>query len=135
MVRIFIFLLALAWGGCGSGETELGEKPANLIPDDTMAQMLVQVHLNEARVAKYGLGSADSANIVYNRLHMQMLKQYGVDTAAYTQSYIYYSAKPALLAGIYEKVVEQLKEQQKKQEKQFGGGKPSSSSQPSSKPI
>jgi hypothetical protein len=134
--------LALIWIGCGSGETELGEKPANLVPKSKMAQMLAEVHLNEARVAKYSLGSTDSANIVYNRMHMQMLRQFEVDTATYTQSYIYYSANPALLAGIYEQVIEVLKEKQKKSEKQFGGkstggSQPTGSGKPtgSSKPI
>jgi Domain of unknown function (DUF4296) len=125
----FLHIALLAMVGCNSGKTELGRKPDKLVPEPKMAQMLAQVHFNEARVAKYSLGSADSASIVYNRLHMQMLKQFGVDTAAYTKSYIYYSANPALLASIYEQVLEELKTRQKKAEKQFGG-KPTGSGKP-----
>lgn len=103
--------------GCGSSESQLGEKPANLVPEETMANILMQVHLNEARISKYGLSSSDSASILFNRLQAKTLKQYGVDTSAYTKSYIYYSARPADLARIYERVVEQLKEAQKAKEK------------------
>lgn len=102
---------------CQQAKPELGDKPANLVSEEKMAQILTQVHLNEARVSKYGLSSADSSSVIYNRLHLQTLKQFGVDTAAYTHSYIYYSARPDLLARIYEKVVDDLKEVQKKREK------------------
>lgn len=82
-----------------------------------MVKILTQVHLNEARISKYGLRSSDSSMIVFNRLQLRALKQAGVDTSAYTQSYIYYSARPEELARIYERVVEQLKESQKAREK------------------
>ncbi|MEZ0608397.1 DUF4296 domain-containing protein [Fibrella sp. WM1] len=111
---VFFGLMAL---GCGSSESQLGEKPANLVPEETMVKILAQVHLNEARISKYSLGSTDSASILFNRLQAKTLKQYGVDTSAYTKSYIYYSARPADLARIYERVVEQLKEVQKAKEK------------------
>ena len=79
-----------------------------------MADILVEVHLTEARVSKLGLVSTDSAALVFKRLHFATLKKFEVDTAAYTRSYIYYSSRPTLLAGIYEDVVAQLKEAEKK---------------------
>ncbi|GAA4405835.1 hypothetical protein GCM10023187_24640 [Nibrella viscosa] len=84
--------------------------PANLIPKETMVEILTDIHLAEARVSKLALGSSDSSAIVYRRLERDIFKKHKVDTAAYNQSYTYYSAQPKLMEEIYKQVVENLQE-------------------------
>jgi glutamine cyclotransferase len=102
--------LGLLFVRCTSeGQTKLGEKPANLVEEDKMASILTEVHLSEARVSKMALTSADTSAMVYKRLHTNILKKFDVDTASYTQSYVYYAAHPDKLTKIYEQVLEKLK--------------------------
>ena len=94
-------------------QPETSRKPEGLLDTPTMVRILTQVHLNESRVGKLGLASSDSSSLIYNYLHLATLKKAGVDTGAYNQSYTYYSARPALLAGIYQQVVDSLKTREK----------------------
>lgn len=116
--------MALLLVRCSGTSNELGAKPDNLVEADKMANILVEVHLSEARVAKLGLTSTDSAALVFKRLQTATLKKFDVDTAAYTQSYIYYSARPAKLAGIYEKVLDKLKVIERKASANVGKRQP-----------
>ena len=95
---------------CNSGNpTELGAEPANLVDEDKMAGILTEVHLSEARITKLNIGSSDTSALLFKRLHTQTLKKFDVDTASYSQSFVYYSAHPDQLAKIYEQVVDKLK--------------------------
>lgn len=85
------------------------KRPDNMIPREQMADILADIHLAEARVSRLGLGSSDSSNIVYKRLEKQILKKFKVNTAAYTDSYIYYSAHPVEMDTLYKRVLEILK--------------------------
>jgi hypothetical protein len=104
------FCLCLLLGQCTSdGPTKLGDKPANLVDEDKMADILAEVHLSEARISKMAIGSADTSALLFKRLQSNILKKFGVDTASYTQSFVYYSARPDKLSKIYEQVIENLK--------------------------
>ncbi|RYF73119.1 MAG: DUF4296 domain-containing protein [Cytophagaceae bacterium] len=100
-----------------SGTPELGAEPANLVDEDKMADILTQVHLSEARIIKLTIRSSDTSALLFKRLQTQTLKKFDVDTATYTQSFVYYSSRPAKLAKIYEQVIEKLKvvEKEKKE--------------------
>ncbi len=87
------------------------KRPDNLIPDDQMADILTEVHLAEARVSRFSLRSIDSSNIAYKHLESQIFKKFGVDTATYRKSYIFYSSHPADMEAIYQRVTEKLKKQ------------------------
>ncbi|MEZ0540379.1 DUF4296 domain-containing protein [Fibrella arboris] len=106
------------------GANELGAKPANLVDEDKMAAILTEVHLSEARIAKLSIGSSDTSTLLFKRLQTQTLKKFNVDTSAYTQSFVYYSSRPAKLASIYEQVVEQLKAIEKEKADKAGKTKP-----------
>lgn len=87
------------------------KRPDNLIPDDQMADILTEVHLAEARVSRFSLRSIDSSNIAYKHLESQIFKKFGVDTATYRKSYIFYSSHPADMEAIYQRVTQKLKKQ------------------------
>jgi hypothetical protein len=83
--------------------------PENLIPENQMADILTEVHMAEARVSRLSLRSVDSSNIAYKHLESQIFKKFGVDTARYRKSYIFYSSHPADMEAIYQQVTEKLK--------------------------
>ncbi|UFH54965.1 DUF4296 domain-containing protein [Spirosoma sp. KNUC1025] len=84
------------------------ERPDNLIDKNRMADILTEVHMAEARVSRLSLGSIDSSNIAYKHLETQIFRKFGVDTAAYRKSYIFYSSHPAEMEAIYKQVVGKL---------------------------
>ena len=87
------------------------KRPGNLIPDDQMADILTEVHLAEAQISRLSLRSIDSSNIAYKHLESQIFKKFGVDTATYRKSYIFYSSHPADMEAIYQRVTEKLRKQ------------------------
>lgn len=89
-----------------------------------MASILTEVHLAEARVSKMAVGSADTSALLFKRLHTNTLTKYDVDTASYTQSFVYYSARPEKLAKIYEQVLDKLKAIEKEKAAKSGKTKP-----------
>ncbi len=85
------------------------KRPENLIPDDKMADILTEVHLAESQVSRLSLRAVDSSNIAYKHLESRIFKKFGVDTATYRKSYIFYSSHPADMEIIYKRVTEKLK--------------------------
>lgn len=107
-----------------SGPADLGAEPANLVDEDKMADILAEVHLSEARIAKLAIASSDTSALLFKRLHTQTLKKFDVDTASYSQSFVYYSAHPDQLAKIYEQVVDKLKAVEKEKAAKASKSKP-----------
>ncbi|ARK11556.1 DUF4296 domain-containing protein [Fibrivirga algicola] len=116
--------LSLLLVQCNSGSTELGAEPANLVDEEKMANILTEIHLAEARVSKMAIPSTDTSTLLFKRLQSQTLKKFDVDTASYTKSFIYYSARPAKLAKIYEQVVEKLTVIERKKAERSSKSKP-----------
>lgn len=84
-------------------------RPDKLIPAERMADILVEVHIAEARVSRMGMTATDSSNAVYRRLERDIFRRLTVDTAAYTASYSFYAAHPEDMERIYNRVTEILK--------------------------
>ena len=84
------------------------KQPDGLIDEDRMADILTEVHIAEARVSRLSLTSIDSSQIAYKHLESQIFRKFGVDTAAYRKSYIFYSSHPEDMATIYKRVTENL---------------------------
>ena len=89
------------------------KKPDNLINADQMANILTEVHLTETRVSRLSLRSSDSSNIVYKQLEAKFLKKFGVDTASFRASYVFYSSHPREMEQIYKRVVDNLQNKSK----------------------
>ncbi|WP_026260571.1 DUF4296 domain-containing protein [Spirosoma luteum] len=83
-------------------------KPAGLIEEGKMAEILTEVHMAEARVSRLSLTSLDSSQVAYKHMETQIFKKFGVDTAAYRKSYIFYSSHPANMEVIYKQVTQSL---------------------------
>lgn len=84
------------------------KRPDNLIDEDRMVDILTEIQVIEARTSRLSLGSTDSAYIAYKHQENQVFRKFRVDTAAYRKSYIFYSAHPADMEAIYEKITARL---------------------------
>lgn len=100
-------LLLIGWlvSACTAPENK---PPDNLLSEDKMADILTEVHLAEARISRVNLRSVDSSQIAYKHLEDKIFKKFGVDTATYRKSYIFYSSHPANMEAIYKQVTEKL---------------------------
>ncbi len=107
---LFRYLWALLLGGwlATACTNPTDSKPAGLVEEGAMAEILTEVHLAEARVSRLGLTSIDSSQVAYKHLEKQIFKKFGVDTAAYRKSYVFYSSHPADMEIIYKQVTQSL---------------------------
>ena len=78
-----------------------------------MADILTEVHMAEARISRINLRSVDSSHIAYKHLEDQIFRKFGVDTATYRKSYIFYSSHPTNMEAIYKQVTEKLQKKTK----------------------
>ncbi|MCY7351508.1 MAG: DUF4296 domain-containing protein [Cytophagaceae bacterium] len=107
--KVIILALTLALTACGADD-----RPDDLIPTGTMAQILHDVHLGEQRVSQLGLHSQDSSLVVYHQLEKRIYKKYNVDTATYRRSYLYYASQPKLYQEIYKAVIDSLQAEERR---------------------
>nr|WP_262908731.1 DUF4296 domain-containing protein [Hymenobacter translucens] len=86
---------------------EEAQAPDQLLTKERMVQLLIQVHLNEARVEASRL-SADSSRALYNKLHQELLWNKEVTDSVFRASYHYYAVHGKDLEEIYTTVVDSL---------------------------
>jgi hypothetical protein len=80
--------------------------------EDTMAEILTEIHLAEAKVSKMKFRSPDSSALVFKRLEDQIFKKHEIDTLEYRNSYEYYASDVKMWKRIYMKVNENLNSQE-----------------------
>lgn len=107
-IPALFFLIILH--GCSIAESVTGPE----YNEDTMAEILTEIHLAEAKVSKMRFRSPDSSSMVFKTLENQILKEHNIDTLEYRISYEYYASDVKMWKRIYQKVNENLnsKEQQ-----------------------
>ncbi|AQG82571.1 hypothetical protein AWR27_18445 [Spirosoma montaniterrae] len=106
MQRILTLFLVWVTMACSPPNDD---RPDNLIPADQMARILTEIHMAESRISRLSLASTDSANMAYKHLEKKIFTKFKVDTAAYTNSYVYYSSHPREMEAIYKRVTDNLK--------------------------
>ena len=94
-----LFLLLLA--ACSDLASE-----APPVPDSTMVDVLVVLHLAEQREAL----QADLSPA----LRDSVLARHGLDTATYADAIAFYAAHPERYAGLYEDVIERLETERRR---------------------
>ena len=107
-MRLRFILLTFWLSACGSDN-----KPENLIPEDKMAKILTEIHILEAQVTNLHFQHEDSSVFVYQRMKVNMLKKFNMDTATFKNSFQYYVINPDKMKGIYVEVKKQLEAQKK----------------------
>lgn len=88
--------------------TGTSKPPADILSKEKIAEILVDIHMAESRVAKMNLRSMDSSVVVYNKLQQDIWAKYDVDSALYKKSYAYYASNPEEMSGVYEIVTQNL---------------------------
>lgn len=122
MKRLFYTLFCLALLGCQKQEDTT--KPADMIPEAKMVQILADVHVMESLIES-NISYPDTAVMVYNREHKNILKKHGVSNAQFTRSYNYYGSHLEEMDKLYEIVLDTLTAREAKLTKK--GGSPEGS--------
>ena len=90
--------------GCGQS-TE--KRPADLLPEQQMVQILADVHIAEARIENHIL-YPDTALMVFNKEQKQILAQHGVDEEEFRKTYRYYLDNLGQMDRLYEIILDTL---------------------------
>jgi hypothetical protein len=104
MKHLLFIIILLSLSGCGGIKDN---KPADLIPEEKMIEILTDIHIADAVVEqKYTTQKPDLP--LTNALYTRIYKNYGITAARYKSSYKYYEAHPALMDKIYTQVITEL---------------------------
>lgn len=104
------FLLINVIVGFGCSQTLKNE---DVIPPAKMTELLIDIHILEARVDKLRLPN-DSAFAIYNTLEKEIFDQNDLTKLEYERSYQHYLSNPKQLDQIYAVVVDSLNVIQKR---------------------
>jgi hypothetical protein len=109
--KIFLLLSLISiLLGCGKHS----DKPKDALDPKTMAKILADIHLIEAKVSRLSFQDYDSTKVVYKELERQIMVKYKTDTARYRASYNYYVTNPEAMTAIYDQTLKNLEEIKKK---------------------
>jgi len=86
--------------------------PQNIIPKDTMALMMTDVQIAEAKIVG-NLDKDGKSKINPQEYYYEIYQKYQINEKKFKESFTFYTAHPELFDEIYEEVVTQLKKQQK----------------------
>jgi len=119
--RLFSILFCLALLGCQQQEST--QKPADLVPEDKMVQILSDVHVMEALIES-NIPYPDSAVMTYNKQHKAILQKYGVSSGQFQKTYQYYGENLTEMDRLYEIILDTLTAREAKLVAQGGSTKP-----------
>ena len=105
MKRLFYILFCLALLGCQQQEDTA--KPAGMVPEAKMVQILADVHVMESLI-EATINYPDTAVMVYNKEHKKILEKYGVEQAAFRNTYNFYGANLQEMDRLYEIILDTL---------------------------
>jgi len=89
------------------------DKPER-IEEKKMAQILADIHLDEANIGSMGISSMDSSLLMYHFLERKTLKRHGVDSLAFVKSFESYAKEPEDFIQLYAQVKLVVAEKRKK---------------------
>ena len=87
---------------------ESPKPPPGTLSKDRMINILIDIHVAEARAGGASLRSQDSSTVYYKVLENQVFKKHGVDSTTYYNSYRYYMHNVKEMDQIYAAVVDSL---------------------------
>ena len=104
-----LLVLVLFLSNCKPKEISVDE-PDRLIPQDTMAMILRDIHFAEARVNKLNVSATDSTRLIFEVAEKKIYQKYHIDTTVYRQNYRYYVTDPERFGELYKKVVKDIED-------------------------
>jgi hypothetical protein len=105
----FSYLLVLL-GLLGCSKMDKPER----IEEKKMAQILADIHLDEANIGSMGISNMDSSLVMYHFLERKTLKRHGVDSLAFVKSFESYAKEPEDFIQLYAQVKQVVAEKRKK---------------------
>lgn len=110
MKRIITVLYITFFAACSSIKDKVAI-PDTVLPQEKMAEVMVDVHLLEAALSVNAL-SRDQQ--IMNSIHpdSDILKKHNVTNEKYQESFTFYSQNPLLLAEVYQFVLNDLSKMQ-----------------------
>lgn len=106
VMKRIMWAAALIMLGCVS-EQDSVNIPAEVMPLDSLAKVMVQQHLLEAKVLTSGY-HADSATAYYHWLQDSLHEKMGTDSGRVNTSFRFYTQYPHLIDRLYAQVVDSL---------------------------
>ncbi len=106
---LLILLLLTTLAACN----EAAQKPSGMLPDEEMVEVLVALHLAEAR-ADLLLIPRDSITPLLEARYAEIFAEKNIDSAAFNRSFAYYERNPEQMDSLYQKVIDNLVENEAK---------------------
>ncbi len=113
---VISILLILFFAACDS---QVVEKPKDLIKEKTMISMLVDIHLAEATFNSQAYRDSVVKTMSATDFYYSVLNKYNVSDSLFERSFIYYASEPKVFEKMYRKVTGRLTEM----EQEFSGRK------------
>ena len=86
-----------------------GKIPDNIIPPDKMVNVLVDLHIGEAKIKTLSRSKLDSPFVYFMKIKQETYQNYDIDHARFDSSYNYYMSKRLeIMEDIYTRVVDSL---------------------------
>ncbi len=101
-------LVLLVLLGCSKSD-----KPER-IEERKMAEILADIHLDEANIGSMGISNMDSSLVMYHFLERKTLKRHGVDSLTFVRSFESYAKEPEDFIQLYAQVKQVVAEKRKK---------------------
>lgn len=83
------------------------------LDQEKMAQILVDIHLDEVKISSMEIISADTNLLLYHELEKATLKKHAIDSASFAKSFKSYVREPKDFLDLYERVNEIMKDRKK----------------------
>lgn len=107
MKKLIIFFLLL------SACVREDQPPQSVLPKNKMVDILVDIHIAEAKANRIQLRSYDSIQAYYKKLEADVYKKHQVDSVTYRKSFRYYMDHIKQMDEIYAAVVDSLNVREK----------------------
>ena len=85
----------------------------NRLEQEKMAEILVDIHLDEVKISRMEIISADTNLLLYNQLEKATFKKHAIDSASFVKSFNSYVREPKDFIELYERVNEIMKDRKK----------------------
>lgn len=108
-----LLLLFLALGA-GIFSACVNESSSDRLEQEQMAQVLADIHIDEAIIQNLHVGNTDTSLVLYHELSQQTLKKRGLDSTQVAKSFGSYVKDPASFVKLYTRVNEIIEERAKK---------------------
>ncbi len=97
-MKNFIFFFGVILFSCSSSENNVR------IEEEKMAQILVDIHLDESKISSMNLVGSDSNLLMYHHLEVATFKKHGIDSLTFVNSFNSYVKEPKDFITLYARV-------------------------------